>query len=210
MTALLERLEEQKIDSALTPKKSDSYFFHVTAQMFDQMIETGVIDHESRVELLDGNLVEIEEMKPEHIDKMDVLNQRLVLQFHSKARISCQNSIDLPLDGRPLPDFALVHKDRPRGRYTLPEDVYLLIEVADTSLQKDRDWKTMIYARDGIKEYWILNLKNNSLEVYRDPEEARYTTSFTLKVGQLATCLAFPNDPIDWFSGLEDTIVLTG
>ena len=64
----------------------------------------------------------------------------------------------------------------------------------------------MIYARDGISEYWILNLKTNQLEVYRDSEEARYTTTFVLKSGQMATCLAFPDEPIDWFSGLESTL----
>ncbi len=194
MTALLEKPRA---------KQTDSYWFHVTAEMFDQMIETGVIDHESRVELLDGRLVEIEEMKPEHVDHIDALNERLILQFSPRARVSCQNSINLPLDGRPQPDFALVRKDRPLGRYSQPEDVYLLIEVSDSSLQKDRDWKASIYARDGIQEYWILNLQNHQLEVYRDPEDARYTTTFVLKTGQLATCLAFPEDNIDWFSSLQ-------
>jgi Uma2 family endonuclease len=203
MTALLERLQEAKSEAVSSPKKSDSYWFHVSAQMFDQMIDTGVIDRESRVELLDGYLVEIEEMNPAHVDRMDALNERLVSQFRTRARISCQNSVELPNDGRPQPDFALVRRDRPAGQYTQPEDVYLLIEVADTSLQKDRELKTMIYARDGIAEYWILNLKTNQLEVYRDPEEARYTTTFVLKSGQLATCLAFPDEAIDWFSSLE-------
>ncbi len=194
MTAVLERGQEQK---------SDSYWFHVTSQMFDQMIDTGVIDSESRVELLDGYLVEIEEMKPAHVNRTIGLNERLVMQFSGKAQVSCQNSIELPKDGRPQPDFALLRRDRPNGGYAQPEDVYLIIEVSDTSLQKDRDWKTMIYARDGISEYWILNLKSNQLEVFRDPEDARYTTTFVLKTGQMATCLAFPNDRIDWFSSLE-------
>jgi Uma2 family endonuclease len=200
MTALLERTQTEEIPNS---KKPDSYWFHVTSAMFDQMIDAGVIDHESRVELLDGRLVEIEEMKPAHVDRMDALNERLVTQFRTRARISCQNSVELPQDGRPQPDFALVRRDRPAGQYTQPEDVYLLIEVSNTSLQKDRDWKAMIYARDGIQEYWILNLQTNQLEVHRDPENARYTTTFVLKVGQLATCLAFPDDQIDWFSGLE-------
>ncbi len=198
MTALLERLQETQ--PVLSAKKPDSYWFHVSSAMFDQMIDAGVIDHESRVELLDGHLVEIEEMKPAHIDRMDALNERLVTQFRARAKISCQNSIELPQDGRPQPDFALVRRDRPAGQYAHPEDVYLLIEVSDSSLQKDREWKAMIYARDGIGEYWILNLQANQLEVYRDPEDARYTTTFVLKSGQLATCLAFPQDPIDWFS----------
>jgi hypothetical protein len=174
------------------------YWYRVSASMFDRMIETGVIDRESRVELLDGVLVGLEEVKPQHIDRINTLNERLVLQFHTRARVSCQNSIELPQDGRPQPDFALIKADTPKDRYAHPEDVLLLIEIADTTLQKDRDLKAAIYARDSVAEYWILNLQTEELEVHRDPQDERYKTLFTVPKGQPQTCLAFPNDPIDW------------
>jgi Uma2 family endonuclease len=80
----------------------------------------------------------------------------------------------------------------------LPEDIHLVIEVADTTLARDRDFKLALYARDGIREYWIVNLEQNRLEAYRDPDGDRYATSFTVRDGKATPCLDFPDDPIDW------------
>ena len=80
----------------------------------------------------------------------------------------------------------------------LPEDIHLLIEVSDSTLIRDRDVKLGLYARDGIREYWIINLEAEQLEVYREPDGERYASSFTVRDAKPYACLAFPNDLIDW------------
>jgi Uma2 family endonuclease len=92
----------------------------------------------------------------------------------------------------------LIRSDAGQSDAPFPEDIYLLIEVADSSIARDMDLKLKLYARDGIREFWIVNLKADQLEVYREPDGERYATSFTLKSGELATCLEFPSDAIDW------------
>ena len=108
------------------------------------------------------------------------------------------SSIELPSDGCPQPDIALLRPETPRDRLARPEDVLLLIEVSDSTLEKDRNAKLALYARDGINECWIVNLQDDQLEVYRDPQRERYATSFTVKPETKQACLAFPEDAIDW------------
>jgi Uma2 family endonuclease len=78
----------------------------------------------------------------------------------------------------------------------------LLIEVADSTLERDRQYKLPLYARDNILEYWILDIEHQQLEVYRDPQFDRYLTSFTLQANQDAACLAFPDDFVAWYDCL--------
>jgi Uma2 family endonuclease len=190
MTALLEQTKVINEDLLHTKR--------IDLAMYDRMIESGVIDNESRVELLDGILMELEEMKPAHMFRVKRIYDRVVRQFEGRSVVLNQSPIELPSDGRPQPDVALLHSNFPEDQYAQPEDVLLVIEVAETTLTRDREFKSFMYARDGISEYWIINLKTNQLEVYRDPDEERYRTSFVVTAGQAQTCLAFPNDPIDW------------
>ncbi len=190
MTALLERSESlvQTMRFSLT--------------MFERMIETGILPEDARLELLDGQIVELPEIKQNHANCIKRLYDLLQGIFSSQADVYSQSPIRLPQDGRPLPDIFLIRSNAAAEQSPLPDDIYLLIEVAGSSLYQDRHMKSVLYARDKITEYWILNLEENQLEVYRDPKNERYQTSFTLQIGQLATCLAFPQDPIDWFSSL--------
>jgi Uma2 family endonuclease len=173
--------------------------FRFTAERFDWLVAQGFITSEDRVELLDGQIVRKPDVNPPHLYRVKDMYDRVFSQFRERAVAICQSTIQLPKDGRPDPDVALLRLDTPRSRLPLPEDIHLLIEVADTSLGRDRDFKLPLYARDGIKEYWIVNLEQNHLEVYRDPDGDRYATSFTLRDARPAACLDFPEDPIDWF-----------
>jgi Uma2 family endonuclease len=168
-----------------------------SAQQVRAMLEIGVLSGKPRIELLDGELLEVNPMNPAHVWRVTDLNQRLIAQFNGRAQVLSQSTIELPQDGLPQPDFALVSLDVPRHRWALPPEVHLIIEIADSSLDDDRTKKLRLYARDGILEYWIVNLVNDQLEVHRDPNAERYDTMFTVKTGAQA-CLAFPNDPILW------------
>ncbi len=194
MTATLEPAKTKNLE------KIEQVFLRpirFTSSMFERMLETGVIGDDPRVELLDGQIVEMEPVKPEHILRVKDIYDRLVPQM-SNAMVLNQSSIELPSDGCPQPDITLLRSETPRDRLACPEDVLLLIEVSDSTLEKDRNAKLALYARDGIQEYWIVNLQDDQLEVYRDPQRERYTTSFTVKPGTNQACLAFPEDAIDW------------
>jgi Uma2 family endonuclease len=183
MTQLLERATSNRL--------------RFTTRQVKKMFETGVLTGEPRVELLDGELIEVKPMNPPHASRIVALTERLVEQFKGKARVYCQVTIELPQDGLPQPDFTLVTADVPGDRWALPSEVALILEIADSTLDDDRTKKMKLYARDGIREYWIVNLVDDQLEVYRDPSGERYNTMFTVKT-DTQTCLAFPDDPIRW------------
>jgi Uma2 family endonuclease len=175
------------------------HLFRFTLPQFRTMLESNVLPDDARVELLDGYLVEQTDMKQAHANRIKRIYDRMNSLFAARAEVFAQSPIELPSDGRPLPDIALFKLGSVTDTHTpQPEDIHLIIEVAESSIHQDRNFKQMLYARDGIQEYWIVNLVNNQLEVYRNPEGERYGNSFTVKAGQNATCLAFPNDVIDW------------
>jgi Uma2 family endonuclease len=184
--------------TALLEKQIPIEFYHFTAERFDQLVQQGFITNDDRVELLDGQIVRKPEVNPPHLYRVKDIYDHMLEQFRGRASTISQSTIQLPQDGRPDPDICLLHLETPRERLPLPEDIYVLIEVSDSTLARDRDLKLGLYARDGIKEYWIVNLEQQQLEVYRDPDGERYASSFTVRDGQPHACLAFPNDLIDW------------
>jgi Uma2 family endonuclease len=194
MTALYQPPEMK----STLPMPQGLRFARITLDMYDALIAAGKITDESRVELLDGYLVKKEDMNPPHMFRVKRIYDRLLKQFENRSTVFSQSGIELPQDGRPQPDVFLAHTNLPENEFILPEKVYLVIEVAETTIYSDRDHKQRLYARDGIPEYWILNLNTNELEVYRKPNGERYTSSFTLEAGEITACLAFPDDQIDW------------
>jgi Uma2 family endonuclease len=165
---------------------------------YDELWKIGFLTADDRVELLDGHLIKKPETTPKHIYALLELYQNVMMLFQNRAVTLCRSTIQLPEDSRPDPDIALLKLETPRDRLPLPDDIYLVIEVSDSTLIRDRETKLELYARDGITEYWIVNLEQNQLEVYRDPEGTRYATSFTVKNATPTTCLAFPDDAIQW------------
>ncbi len=196
MTALLERPEKKSEAQPVTPQ--GLRFARITLEMYDTLIAAGKITNESRVELLDGYIVRREDMNPPHMNRVKDLYGLLKPQFQGRADVYQESAIELPTDGRPQPDIAIIVKNQARDKFARPESIHLIIEVAETTIHTDRDHKQLLYARDGIPEYWILNLNTNELEVYRKPNGERYTSSFTLGAGETTACLAFPDDQIDW------------
>ena len=183
----------------LEPEKSDGLeLMRFTGERYDELWTRGFITSDDRVELLDCQIVRKPEATPRHIYALSDLYARLIVQFKTRATVLSQSTIFLPRDGRPDPDIALIRSGTPRDRLPLPQDIHLLIEVSDSTLARDRETKLALYARDGILEYWIVNLEQDQLEVYREPDGTRYATSFTVKDGAATACLAFPTDPIDW------------
>ena len=91
----------------------------------------------------------------------------------------------------PQPDMMLVPRVRKLERHPRPEDVFLLVEVSDTSLAYDRERKLAAYAKAGVREYWIVNLQQDVVEVFRQPTDGKYHVEITVTVGQTLSPLAF-------------------
>jgi Uma2 family endonuclease len=164
-----------------------------------RMADTGVLKPDARVELLDGKIIDMSPIGPFH----GGLVNRLIRLFHKLAAgrwlVSAQNPVHLDEYSEPQPDLMLLKPaaDDYTSRHPVPEDVFLLIEVADSSLAYDREDKLPAYGRAGISEVWILNLPAKTIEVYREPHFAGYGSTRTLCAGDKASPLAFPEVAVD-------------
>lgn len=161
------------------------------------MEKAGLLDPEKKIELIDGEVYEMS-IGEDHAGVVRRLSKVLERTYGDGAVISVQNPIRMGNSGLPQPDFALL---RPREDlyakiHPKPEDVLLVIEVADSSLKYDRGKKLRSYAQNGIAEVWIVNLSGEQTEVYREPSGNKYREQTTVDRGQSVAPLAFPNDPI--------------
>jgi Uma2 family endonuclease len=141
-----------------------------TVDEYHQMGEAGILTEEDRVELIEGELVEMAPIGSEHVAASNALTHLLVLAVGDRGIVSVGNPVRLTRRSEPQPDFAIL-KPRDDYRKTLPrpEDTMLAVEVANTSLDFDRKVKLALYARNGIPEVWIVNLVAGEVEVYREP-----------------------------------------
>ncbi|PYR46808.1 MAG: Uma2 family endonuclease [Acidobacteria bacterium] len=118
------------------------------------------------------------------------LGERLVRELSDDVHTRVQSPLALSDDSEPEPDIAVV----PAGDYANahPTRALLVIEIADTSLQKDRGIKTALYATAGIPEFWLVNLTEKIVEVHREPSSGRYADIQRVGTGGRLTALAFP------------------
>lgn len=139
---------------------------------YDVLIERGLLA-DTRVELLLGSLVEMTPQGPLHAEVIRRLAERFFAAASADIHVRVQSPLALSDDSEPEPDIALV----PAGNYvqTHPSSALLVVEVAETSLQKDRGIKTALYATAAIPEFWIVDLAEKVIEVHRCPVLGRYT-----------------------------------
>ena len=143
---------------------------------YHRLGEAGILGENDRVELLEGQLVDMSPIGPRHAIVTENLNELLVTAFAGRARIRCQDPVVLNDGSEPQPDFALVRRPWRGYPHTHPEpdDIFLLIEVADSSLDFDRTVKLELYARAGIREVWIVDLTTDGVLVHRRPSGGGY------------------------------------
>lgn len=155
---------------------------------YDRLVELGFFQDE-RLELLKGRLVLMSPQNAPHATAVRKLNKLLVRLCGDVADVRPQSPILAGEDSEPEPDFAVVE---PSESTNHPETALLVVEVADSSLTRDRDVKGPIYAEAGYPEYWIVNLPERCVEIYRDPVNGRYRTASTALPGQTVRCVALP------------------
>lgn len=156
----------------------------LTRRDYYRLGEAGILGEGDRVELLDGQLVDLSPIGPRHAIISSNLSELLVLGFRGRAQVRCRNPVVLDDGSEPQPDFALVRRPW-RGyphTHPEPEDIFLLIEVADSSLDFDRTVKLELYARAGIKEVWIVDLTRDGVLVHRGPSGGAYGSVVRIEV----------------------------
>ena len=172
--------------------------------------EVGILAPDARVELLDGKIYDRPPIGPFHAGtEMKLLS---VLFGAAKGRwmVRVQNPVHLDDHSEPIPDLASVHSqaDFYVTQHPLPQNVFLLIGVAQSSLLFARTTKLLAYARAAIQEYWIINLRAKSVEVHTNPlPPGEYRNEHRYKAGELISPVAFPDLQIavDDLFGLRST-----
>ncbi|MGZ8193412.1 MAG: Uma2 family endonuclease [Methylobacter sp.] len=156
--------------------------------------EANIFPPESRLELINGEILEMVPIGFNHAGHVIRLLNIFAPLVGNKALINAQNPLQLGDLSEPEPDFMLLkpNDDFYSSRHPNANDVLLLIEVADSSLTFDQNQKLHLYAQHGIPEYWLLNLNDSCLEVYREPNGEVYAEKTTLRAGDTLTLSQLP------------------
>ena len=168
-----------------------------TVDEYYKMAEAGILGEDDRVELIEGEIVQMAPIGPLHADAVEDLAELFVLRFADRAKVRSQNPVRLSQILEPEPDVALLRVASERGRsyrvdHPTVEDVYLIVEVADSSLDYDLGRKARLYARHGIPELWVLDQRHDRLVLHREPTPRGYASVRTLARGESVAPLAFP------------------
>ena len=163
-----------------------------TRNEYDRMVETGVLSPGARLELLDGEIVEMSPQKSPHASAVDLVEEVLRGGFGEGFYVRGQKPLTLDDYSEPEPDVAVVKGTIRDYADHHPRTAVLIVEVADTTLAYDRLNKAAAYARNAIPEYWILNLRDRLLEVHRNPVGGAYTERTPLGAGEAVSPLAAP------------------
>jgi Uma2 family endonuclease len=172
---------------------------HFSVEDYYRMAEAGILAPDARVELIEGAIHDMSPIGPLHGGIVNRLIQIFTLRPKGRWIISAQNPVGLDRYSEPEPDLVLLKPapDDYVSHHPVPEDVLLLIEVADTSLDFDRLKKIPIYARAGIPEVWIVNLRDSVIEVYREPHFSDYGQKTVACSGDKISPAAFSDTIVD-------------
>jgi Uma2 family endonuclease len=170
-----------------------------TVQQYHQMSASGILTEDDQVELIEGEVIEMAPIGSRHAACVDRLNRLLNRRLGEQVIVRVQNPLYLSENSEPQPDVSLVQfrADFYETGHPQPQDVLLLIEIADTTLEFDRSVKTSLYAGAGITEVWLVDLNNQALEIYREPSPIGYKSVHKFKRNQSISAQAFPKVSFD-------------
>ncbi|HEY9621652.1 MAG TPA: Uma2 family endonuclease [Crinalium sp.] len=162
---------------------------------FYQMAQTGLLQPDEQVELLEGQIIQMTPQGPLHAATTDYTADLLKDALLGKALIRVEKPLRISDYSEPQPDVAVVHLHPRRyaDEHPRPDQVYLLVEISDSSLDYDCETKASLYAQARIHDYWVLDARNRQLTVFRDPQQGRYTQTVILDENARIAPSAFPN-----------------
>jgi len=150
----------------------------LTVSEYHKMAEVGILDEGDRVELINGEIIEMSPIGKLHVNRVNRITSIFKKLPDEKAILSIQNPISIAPYSEPEPDISLLAFKADFYEDELPkaENVLLVIEVADTSLGYDREVKKPLFANAGIPELWIVNIEDEQVEVYKNPQNGDYNS----------------------------------
>ena len=165
-----------------------------TVDEYHRMAKAGILHEDDRIELIEGELIEVAAVGSRHMACVNDLTRAFVGQLGDRAIVSIQNPVRLSSRTEPEPDLAILRlrPDRYRQAIPQPEDVLLLIEVSDTTLAYDGGRKLPLYAAAGIPELWIADLPRRRFLIHRQPSGRSYVDVTAVKQGTLVPAV-FPD-----------------
>jgi Uma2 family endonuclease len=166
---------------------------------FHRMGEAGILGEDDRIELIDGEMIQMAPIGALHASVVNELSEILRAALGKDAIVSVQNPVSLLPRDEPQPDITVLKRraDKYRGNLPSASDVLLLIEVADTTLRYDRDIKIPLYARHGIPEVWLVDLQNDAVLVHRQPGPGGYGDVWTADRGAAISPILLPDVRLD-------------
>lgn len=175
-----------------------------TIEEYHRLIDLELLQTDDHTELIEGEIIQMAAKGKPHAVCCSLLNREVLKLIGDRAIVRCQDPIMLSNYSEPEPDLAIARNrdDNYLANHPTPEDILLVIEIADSSLEYDREIKLGLYAKSVITDYWIFNLIENQLEVYRHPYQKSQSNKFDYRQKQIF----LPNETVA-LPGLADAIL---
>ncbi|MGK7876229.1 MAG: Uma2 family endonuclease [Xenococcaceae cyanobacterium] len=166
-----------------------------TVQQYHQMADTGILTENERVELIQGEIIQMSPIGTRHAAYVRRLIKLFSQKLSDRVLVDVQNPVELDDTSEPQPDVALLEprEDFYESAHPQSQDIFLLIEVADTTVAYDREIKIPLYAEDNIAEVWLVDINEQCVEVYREPTLDGYQNVQKLQRDQSLSLQAFPD-----------------
>lgn len=166
-----------------------------TIHEYHKMPEAGILKESERVELIRGEIVKMSPIGRFHAACVNRLNQLFSQKLGTRAIVAVQNPVELDDYSEPQPDIALL-ENRPdfyASGHPKPAEIFLIVEVADSTIKADRQIKIPLYAEDNIREVWLVDINEQCVEVYREPTPNGYRQVEKFQRGQNLSLQQFPD-----------------
>jgi Uma2 family endonuclease len=171
-----------------------------TRKEYDHLIDIGFLHEDDKIELVEGRMIVAEPQNTPHATACELAGEALRAAFGPGWRIRMGLPMAMDPDSEPEPDVAVLRGGVRDSLADHPRTAALVVEIADSSLRLDRAIKARIYAAAGIADYWIVNLRDRVVEVYREPirgaRRARYAASHVARPNETIAPLAKPDAPV--------------
>ena len=166
-----------------------------TVEQYHRMVSSGILTEDDRVELIKGEIIEMSPVGRRHAAHVKRLNKLFSRQLGDRALVGIQDPVELDNTSEPQTDVSLL-QPRPdfyESRHPQSQDIFLLVEVSDTTAEYDREVKIPLYAEDKIVEVWLVDINEQCLEVYRQPSADAYQDVQKFYRSQTLSIQAFPD-----------------
>ena len=158
---------------------------------YHRLIELGILQPSDHSELIDGYICTNMPQNPPHADAIDNALDYLIRHLPRSAKVRSQSPITLPPNSEPEPDIAIVARidGGYRDRHPGPNDIWFIIEIADSTLQSDLTAKANLYARNGIQDYWVVDVGDRHVWIHRQPSETGYQEIIELEQPEIVKAI---------------------